>query len=145
MHRKIHYYSSFRRKRLINEGDDKKGGFNLLRAYRGLPKNKALIKFLSEDGVKTLLQKTENFYMQDQGKEMPKVDEELFFVINEQHNSIELTDKGIDLITSNMDDNQFFIMPDVGASIAELEKSEASEKRGLQTKEALMRRLLHQK
>ena len=126
-------------KRLINEGDDKKGGFNLLRAYRGLPKNKALIKFLSEDGVKTLLQKTENFYMQDQGKEMPKVDEELFFVINEQHNSIELTDKGIDLITSNMDDNQFFIMPDVGASIAELEKSEASEKERLQTKEALMR------
>ena len=89
--------------------------------------------------MKTLLQKTENFYMQDQGKEMPKVDEELFFVINEQQNSIELTDKGIDLITSNMDDNQFFIMPDVGASIAELEKSEASEKERLQTKEALMR------
>ena len=127
-------------KKLINEGNDKEGGFNLLRAYRGLPKNKALIKFLSEDGVKTLLQKTENFYMQDQGKEMPKVDEELFFVINEQQNSIELTDKGIDLITSNMDDNQFFIMPDVGASIAELaEKSEASEKERLQTKEALMR------
>ena len=97
-------------------------------------KNKALIKFLSEDGVKTLLQKTENFYMQDQGKEMPKVDEELFFIINEQHNSIELTDKGIDLITSNMDDNQFFIMPDVLASIAELEKSEASEKRGYRPK-----------
>tara|TARA_B100000900_G_C20602260_1_gene726154 strand:+ start:4775 stop:8095 length:3321 start_codon:yes stop_codon:yes gene_type:complete len=126
-------------KRLIKDGDDKEGGFNLLRAYRGLPKNKALIKFLSEDGVKTLLQKTENFYMQDQGKEMPKVDEELFFVINEQHNSIELTDKGIDLITSNMEDNQFFIMPDVGATIAELEKSDASDKEKLETKETLMR------
>lgn len=126
-------------KRLISEGDNKEGGFNLLRAYRGLPKNKALIKFLSEDGVKTLLQKTENFYMQDQGKEMPKVDEDLFFVIDEQHNSIELTDKGIDLITSNTDDSQFFIMPDVGASIAELEKSAASDKEKLAQKEELMR------
>ena len=75
--------------------------------------------------LRTILQKTENYYMQDQGKEMPKVDEELFFVIDEQQNSIELTDKGIDLITSNMEDNQFFIMPDVGATIAELEKSDA--------------------
>ena len=102
-------------KKLINEGNDKEGGFKLLRAYRGLPKNKALIKYLSEDGVKTLLQKTENFYMQDQGKDMPKVDEDLFFVIDEHHNAIELTDKGIDLITSNSDDSNFFIMPDVGA------------------------------
>ena len=77
--------------------------------------------------------------MQDQGKEMPKVDEELFFVIDEQQNSIELTDKGIDLITSNMEDNQFFIMPDVGATIAELEKSDATDKEKLQTKESLMR------
>ena len=111
-------------KKLINEGDDKEGGFKLLRAYRGLPKNKALIKYLSEDGVRTLLQKTENFYMQDQGKDMPKVDEDLFFVIDEQHNAIELTDKGIDLITSNSDDNNFFNMPDVAAEIAILEKSE---------------------
>ena len=94
---------------------------------RGLPKKKALIKYLSEDGVRTLLQKTENFYMQDQGKDMPKVDEDLFFVIDEQHNAIELTDKGIDLITSNSDDNNFFIMPDVGAEIAILEKSDLSE------------------
>ena len=71
-------------KKLIKEGDNKEGGFKLLRAYRGLPKNKALIKFLSEDGVRALLQKTENFYMQDQGKEMPIVDEDLFFVIDEQ-------------------------------------------------------------
>lgn len=126
-------------KKLINEGDNKEGGFNLLRAFRGLPKNKALIKFLSEDGVRALLQKTENFYMQDQGKEMPKVDNDLFFVIDEQHNSIELTDKGIDLITSSTDDSKFFIMPDVGAEIAELEKSEATEKDKLTKKEALMR------
>ena len=126
-------------KRLINDGDEKEGGFNLLRAYRGLLKNKALIKFLSEDGVRTILQKTENYYMQDHGKEMPKVDEELFFVLDEQHNSIELTDKGIDLITSNMEDNQFFIMPDVGVTIAELEKSDAPDKEKLQTKESLMR------
>ena len=126
-------------KRLINEGNNKEGGFNLLRAYRGLPKNKALIKFLSEDGIRALLQKTENFYMQDQGKEMPKVDEELFFVIDEQHNSIELTDKGIDLITSSTDDSAFFIMPDVGAEIAELEKANLNEKEMLSRKESLMR------
>ncbi len=126
-------------KKLIKEGDNKEGGFKLLRAYRGLPKNKALIKFLSEDGVRALLQKTENFYMQDQGKEMPKVDEELFFVIDEQHNSIELTDKGIDLITSSTDDSRFFIMPDVGSEIADLEKTELNEKDKLIKKEALMR------
>ena len=112
---------------------------NYLELIRGLPKNKALIKYLSEDGVRTLLQKTENFYMQDQGKDMPKVDEDLFFVIDEQHNAIELTDKGIDLITSNSDDNNFFIMPDVGAEIAVLEKSDLSEKEKLVKKDELMR------
>ena len=89
---------------------------------------------MSEDGIRALLQKTENYYMQDQGKEMPKVDEELFFVIDEQHNSIELTDKGIDLITSSTDDSAFFIMPDVGAEIAELEKSDLGEKEMLTKK-----------
>jgi preprotein translocase subunit SecA len=126
-------------KKLIKEGDDKEGGFNLLRAYRGLPKNKALIKFLSEDGMRSLLQKTENFYMQDQSKEMHKVDNDLYFVIDEQHNSIELTDKGIDLITSDSGDSSFFIMPDVGAEIADLEKSSMSEKEILVAKDELMR------
>ena len=126
-------------KKLIKEGNDKEGGLKLFRAYRGLPKNKALIKFLSEDGIKTLLQKTENFYMQDQGKEMHVVDTDLFFTIEEQHNTIELTDKGIDLITSNSDDNNFFIMPDVGAEIAELEKSSLSEQEILLKKDELMR------
>ena len=90
-------------KKLIKEGDNEKGGLNLLRAFRGLPRNKALIKFLSEEGVKALLQKTENYYMQDQNKEMHKVDEELFFVIDEKINSIELTEKGIDLMLSHSD------------------------------------------
>jgi preprotein translocase subunit SecA len=126
-------------KKLIKEGDEKEGGFNLLRAYRGLPKNKALIKFLSEDGIKSLLQKTENFYMQDQSKEMHKIDSDLYFVIDEQHNSIELTDKGIDHITSDLGDSSFFIMPDVGAEIAELEKSVLKEKELIVAKDELMR------
>ncbi len=105
------------------EPDEKKGGELLLRCHRGLPKNKALIKFLSEPGMKTILQKTENFYMQEQGKHMHKIDDALFFVIEEKSNSIELTEKGIDLITSQTDDPGFFILPDIGSEMAELEKS----------------------
>ncbi len=106
------------------EPDEKKGGEVLLRCHRGLPKNKALIKFLSEPGIKTILQKTENFYMQEQGKHMHKIDDDLFFVIEEKTNSIELTEKGIDLITSQTDDPNFFILPDIGSEMAELEKSD---------------------
>ncbi len=90
-------------KKLIAEGDTKEGGFLLLRAHRGLPKNKALIKFFSEEGTKQLLQKTENFYMQDNNREMPKVDAELLFVIDEKNNQIELTDKGVDYISGEQD------------------------------------------
>jgi len=97
------------------------GGIALLRAYRGLPKNKALIKFLSEPGIKAHLQKTENFYMQEQGKRMKEIDRELFFVIDEKMNTIDLTDKGIDLI-SGKDDRDFFVMPDIGTQIATLTK-----------------------
>jgi preprotein translocase subunit SecA len=97
------------------------GGIALLRAHRGLPKNKALIKFLSEPGIKAHLQKTENFYMQEQGKRMKEIDKELFFVIEEKQNTIELTDKGIDLI-SGQDDRNFFVMPDIGIQIATLTK-----------------------
>lgn len=97
------------------------GGIALLRAHRGLPKNKALIKYLSEPGIKAHLQKTENFYMQEQGKRMKEIDRELFFVIDEKLNTIELTDKGIDLI-SGKDDRDFFIMPDIGLQIAALTK-----------------------
>lgn len=97
------------------------GGVALLRAHRGLPKNKALIKYLSEPGIKAHLQKTENFYMQEQGKRMKEIDKELFFVIDEKQNTIELTDKGIDLI-SGKDDRDFFVMPDIGLQIAALTK-----------------------
>ncbi len=97
------------------------GGIALLRAYRGLPKNKALIKFLSEPGIKAHLQKTENFYMQEQGKRMAEIDKELFFVIDEKNNTIELTGKGIDLI-SGTEEHDFFILPDIGAQIAQLSK-----------------------
>ena len=111
----------------ISKNDQESGGLALLRAFRGLPKNKALIKFLSEHGIKAMLQKTENFYMQDQNKEMPKVDEELFFVIDEKTNSVELTEKGVDLITGSGDDPHFFVMPDIGMEVAEIEKSDLSD------------------
>ena len=125
-------------KKLIQE-NEKDAGFNLLRAYRGLPKNKSLIKFLSEEGVKIILQKTENFYLQEKGKNMPLVDKELFFTIDEKNNSIELTDKGIELISQNNDDSNFFILPDVGLEIAKIEKSEENEK----TKETQKEKLLN--
>jgi preprotein translocase subunit SecA len=109
-------------KKLIGEGKTEEGGFKLLQAYKGLPKNKALIKFLSEQGNKALLLKTENFYMQENSKNMFKVTDELFFVIEEKLNSVEMTEKGIDLITTSDQDTGFFIMPDIGSEIAELEK-----------------------
>jgi preprotein translocase subunit SecA len=113
-------------KRLLNKPDASKketeeGGLLLLRAHKGLPKNSALIKFLSEEGIKTTLQKTENFYMQENNKNMHIVTDPLFFVIEEQHNSIELTDSGIDLISKDIDDNEFFVLPDMGSEMAVLE------------------------
>ena len=128
-------------KKLLAEGKDKEGegGMALLRAFRGLPKSKALIKFLSEPGMRAQLQKTENFYLQDQSREMHKVDAELFFVIDEKHNSIELTEKGIELISTSSEDAKFFVLPDVGAEIAELEKSPLSVEEKLKVKEELIR------
>ena len=102
---------------------NEEGGLLLLRAYKGLPKNNALIKFLSEEGNKSLLLKTENFYMQNNNKEMPKVTDELYFIIDEKANSIELTEKGLDLISTSVEDASFFILPDVGSKIADIEKS----------------------
>ncbi|HJX70959.1 MAG TPA: preprotein translocase subunit SecA, partial [Bacteroidales bacterium] len=110
-------------KKLISENNTENGGFKLLQAFKGLPKNKPLIKFLSEMGNKALLLKTENFYMQDNNKNMHKVTDDLYFVIEEKLNSVELTDKGIDLITSSSEDQYFFVMPDIGAEVAELENS----------------------
>jgi preprotein translocase subunit SecA len=124
-------------KKLIKEGNTKEGGFQLLRAYRSLPKNKALIKFLSEEGVKQLLQKTENTYMQDNNREMHKIDEALYFVIEEKNNQVELTDNGIKFLSSDASDNSFFVLPDIGTEIARIEKlslekdAEAEEKEKL--------------
>ncbi|RPG52684.1 MAG: preprotein translocase subunit SecA [Flavobacteriales bacterium TMED84] len=129
----------FEAKQFIKDKERDKGGFNLLRAFRGLPKNKALIKFLSEEGVRALLQKTENFYMQDQSKEMHKVDEDLFFTIDEKNNSIELTEKGINLITKFTDDKHFFIMPDVGEEISKIQALKLDEKEEIKRKDELMR------
>ena len=108
-------------KKLISEGNKEDGGFHLFQVFRGLPKTSALIKFLSEEGVKQLLQKTENFYMQDNNREMPKVDIDLFFVIDEKNNQIELTDKGIDSLSTENQDLNFFILPDLSTEIAEIE------------------------
>ncbi len=119
--------------------DDKAAGLALLRAHRGLPKSKPLIKYLSEQGTRTLLQKTENFYLQDQAREMKKVDAELYFVIDEKNNSIELTEKGLELITGVSEDANFFVMPDVGSEIALIEKSQESHEEKLNRKEDLLR------
>ena len=107
-------------KNQINSGNEEEGSFNLLKVFRGIPKNKALIKYLSEEGVKQLLQKTENFYMQDNNREMPKVDKDLYYVIDEKNNQIELTDKGIEFL-SGKDDPDFFIMPEIGIEISKIE------------------------
>ncbi|MBL0128962.1 MAG: preprotein translocase subunit SecA [Flavobacteriales bacterium] len=122
-----------------NKEQMERGGLALLRAYRGLPKNQALIEYLSKTGVKSLLQKTENHYLQDQGKEMPKVDAELYFTIDEKQHGIELCDHGLDLISRDVDDPTFFIMPDVGSAIAELEKSDLSGEEKMTRKDELLR------
>ena len=108
----------------LDQKPDQPGAMALLRAYRGLPKNKALIKFLSETGVKTLLQKTENFYMQEQNKYMHIIDDELYFVVDEKQRTVELTDKGMDYLAEMGEDRRFYQLPDVGAEIAELEKEQ---------------------
>jgi len=125
-------------KKLIKSGDTKEGGIQLLRVFRGLPKNKALIKFLSEEGIRQLLQKTENFYMADNNKEMPKVDVELYFVIEEKNNQIELTDKGIDYL-SGEGNRDFFVMPDIGTEIAKIEIKELEAEKEAEEKEELYR------
>ena len=125
-------------RKLIAEGNTKEGGFQLLRVYRGLPKNKALIKFLSEEGVKQLLQKTENYYMQDNNREMPKVDAELYFVIDEKNNQIELTDKGFADIASYDGDKNFFVLPDIGVEIADIESQNLPIEEEAKLKEKLL-------
>ena len=119
--------------------DPEAGGLALFRSFRGLPKDKALIKFLSEGNHRQILQKVENYYMQEQNRHMPKADKELFFVIDEKNNQVELTEKGIELITASGEDPSFFILPDVGSEIADIEKSTASLEEKATRKEELLR------
>ena len=121
-----------------NNDKMKLAGDQLLRSHRGLPKNKALIKFLSEPGMKALLLKTENYYLAEQSKNMPFIDDELFFVIDEKNNTIELTDKGIDLLTESYEDPTFYILPDIGSELAEMERRNISEEEKTEKKNQLM-------
>jgi preprotein translocase subunit SecA len=127
-------------KRLIAEGEDdpKKGGLYLFRAHRGLPKYGPVIKFLSEPGIKVKLQKAENYYLQDQMRNMHIVDEDLLFHIEEKNNSVELTDKGLGVITKSGEDPDFFVLPDIGVQLAEIEKSSLPAEEKLQQKETLL-------
>lgn len=125
-------------KKAIANNDEAEGGKLLLRAYKGLPKYQPLIKFLSEPGMKVLLQKAENYYMQDNEKEMPVVTDPLFFVINEKLNSVDLTDKGQDSLASAVNNDDFFVLPDVGSRIAELEKTVSDPVEKQEKKDALM-------
>ncbi|QTV05116.1 preprotein translocase subunit SecA [Faecalibacter bovis] len=110
-------------KALFKAGDLKEGGFKLYQVYRGLPKYKPLIKFLSQDGIRAQLQKTEAYFIQDNNREMPKVDQHLYFTIDEKSNQSDLTDKGIEYLSKGMEDENFFILPDVSTNIAEIENS----------------------
>lgn len=127
-------------KKLISEGNDKEGGTALFRAYRAMPKYKPLIKMLSETGNRAILQKTENFYLADNKKEMPVADAPLYFVIDEKDNSVDLTEKGIDLITGEGEDRSFFILPEIGIELNKIEKDlSLMEEQRLQKKEELIR------
>ncbi len=126
-------------RKLIAEKKDKEAGLPLFRAHRGLPKNKALIKLLGEQGVAGMMRSTENFYLQDQQKEMHKADEPLFFTIDEKNNSIELTEKGVELISSSSEDKNFFIMPDVGSMMAEIERNSDTPEERIARKDELLR------
>lgn len=126
-------------KKLIAEGNEKEGGLALFRSHRGMPKYKPVIKYLSESGVKSILQKTENYHLQDNKKEMPVADAPLYFVIDEKDNSVDLTDKGIDLITGEGEDPKFFILPEIGLELSKLEKEVSSSEDRLRKKEELIR------
>ena len=125
-------------KNYIKNGDREKGGIALLKAWKGLPKNNALIKFLSEEGNKVLLQNTEGIYIAENNKRMPEITNDLYFVIEEKLNSVDLTEKGIDLISKNAEDPQFFVLPDVGSQVAEIDNSSMSEDEKIAKKDALM-------
>jgi len=122
-----------------NKQDLNEGSLALFRAFRGLPKNKALIKFLSEPGIKQQMLKTEAYYLQDQEKEMHKADEVLYFTIDEKSNAIELTEKGIELMSQNVEDSDFFVLPDMSTLIVEIEKGDKSDEEKIEEKDELLR------
>lgn len=126
-------------RKLIAEGNEEEGGKWLLKAFRALPKNKALIKLLSEPGMRALLTKTENVYLAENQKRMPEIDTDLFFAIDEKNNSVELKEKGVELISGSGEDPNFFILPDVGSLVAEIDRSDASTDEKRERKENLMR------
>lgn len=125
-------------KKLLAENNEAEGGKLLLRAHKGLPKYTPIIKYLSEPGIKQILIKTENFYMQDNNKQMHLITDDLFFVIEEKQNSVDLTDKGLDLISAKVDDNKFFVLPDIGSEISELEKLELTPEEKQEQKDHLL-------
>ncbi|WP_341656893.1 preprotein translocase subunit SecA [Blattabacterium cuenoti] len=126
-------------KNLIKNGEKKLGGFKLFQAHRGLPKKKSLIKFLSEDNIRLILQKTESQYLQDYGREIYKVDKDLYFVIDEKNNTVELTDKGIEFLSKNVEDIGFFVLPDVNLELTEVEKKNLSKEKETKEKEDLLK------
>ncbi|MDG2492579.1 MAG: preprotein translocase subunit SecA [Flavobacteriaceae bacterium] len=126
-------------KKKIAAGDSDEGAILLLRAYRGLPKNKALIKFLSEEGIKQLLQKTENYYMQDNNREMHIIDAELYFVIDEKNNQVDLTEKGVEYLSKSVQEDNFFVLPDIGMEIAKIENSNLAPEQEASEKEVLFK------
>ena len=126
-------------KKKIAAGDTTEGAILLLRAYRGLPKNKALIKFLSEEGIKQLLQKTENYYMQDNNREMHIIDADLYFVIEEKNNQVDLTEKGVEYLSKSVQEENFFVLPDIGMEIAKIENSGLNSEEEAAQKEVLFK------
>ena len=125
-------------KKAIADGNEDEGAKLLFRCHKGLPKYQPLIKFLSEPGMKQLMQKAENFYIQDNERNMPEVTDDLYFVINEQQHSVDMTDKGHDMLAAEVSDPNFFILPDVGSMVADIEKSEESPAEKQSRKDALM-------
>jgi len=125
-------------RRLFAEGKPDEGGVLLYRAHKGLPKYKPIIKFLSEQGIKVQFQKTENIYMQDNNRRMPEITDELYFVIDEKLNSVELTDKGHEVLSKYFNEDKFFVLPDIGTEVAELEKSELSAEEKAQKKDEII-------
>ena len=125
-------------RKLMAEGKNEEGGIAMLRAHKGLPKYKPLIKFLSEQGVKAQLQKTEKIYMEDNYRRMPEITDELFFVIDEKLNSVELTDKGHEMLSKYFNEDGFFVLPDIGSEVADLEKSNLSPEEKTQKRDAII-------